>query len=236
MINTLNETALHKTIKNIYAINTEGKTEVKAGTYIADIVTKDDEIIEIQTSSISSLKPKIQHFLKLNKKLTVVFPVPEEKIIETKDSSGIILSKRKSPQKKSEYSVFRELTGIYPYLTDKNFTLILLLCSITEERTSFPDVVQSKNNRRRFKKNWLKTGKRLNVINREIVLKTKSDYKKLLPENLNSFTLKEFICELRSKKKSINVSQGRFFLWIYTKLGIIKLSGKKGKENLYEKK
>ena len=52
MINILNESSLHKTLKSYYSLQNEGShTEAPQGPYIADIRTKDGSIIEIQTAN-----------------------------------------------------------------------------------------------------------------------------------------------------------------------------------------
>ena len=70
MINTYNETKLHKTLKEIYAMKHDGaRTEVTCGKYIADILLEDGGIIEIQTGTLASLAPKIAYFLAEKRKI-----------------------------------------------------------------------------------------------------------------------------------------------------------------------
>ena len=67
MINTYNETDLHKFFKEKYAKENQGNqgfTEVKVGEYICDIFTKESSIIEIQTTSLYKLVPKIESLSK----------------------------------------------------------------------------------------------------------------------------------------------------------------------------
>ena len=59
MINTYNETSLHKFFKEKYAKENKGFTEVKVQNYICDIFTENSEIIEIQTTSLYKLADKI---------------------------------------------------------------------------------------------------------------------------------------------------------------------------------
>ena len=99
-INTLNEKKLHKTLKKLYALEYSGKTEVKNGPYIADIECPEKKIIEIQTSTVSSLAKKIEYFLNEGFSVKVVYPLPEVKRIRTLDQNGKTVSERKSPVKK----------------------------------------------------------------------------------------------------------------------------------------
>lgn len=236
MINTLNETHLHKTLKQIYSLqNPDSQTEKEVGSYIADIVTKEGDIIEIQTGSLGSLLKKIKYYLQEGRKITVVYPIPTCKYIETRDSTGKNSTRRKSPGGKNIFSAFRELTGLYSILLKKNFSLELLYTTITEERKKTEEAVQSKNGRRRFKKNWLKTGKKLESIDGKVVLKTKKDYISLLPQDLpENFTIEDIYQEIKKNTKTIKKDYLRIFLWVYIKLEIIKESGKKGRYKTYK--
>lgn len=101
MINTLNETHLHKTLKKIYANKTERSVmEQPAEGYIADIIRPDGEIIEIQTGNLSSLLPKITKYLAAKRNVTVVYPLAAKKYIETKKRRLSCFQKKKSCFKK----------------------------------------------------------------------------------------------------------------------------------------
>ncbi len=234
MINTLNETHLHKTLKTLYQIQSEGKTEVLVGNFIADIVAKNNDIIEIQTGSLGKLLKKIEFFISEKKAVKVVYPLVALKYIETKMTNGKV-STRKSPIKKNIYSVFRELTGLVPILLNKNFTIEIIECEITEERIKTNEFLQSKNNRRRFRKDWQKTGKRLEQIgSQKIILHGKASYKKLLPKNLpQAFSSKDFFELLQGENKSVKRNDSNIMLWLYTKLEILKIVGKQKNAYIY---
>ena len=68
MINTYNESSLHKTLKKLYSLENSYQTEVKKDGFVFDIISDKNEIIEIQTQSIEKLIPKIEYAIK-NKKL-----------------------------------------------------------------------------------------------------------------------------------------------------------------------
>ncbi|MBO4405079.1 MAG: hypothetical protein J5780_07130, partial [Treponema sp.] len=191
-INTLNESRLHKTLKKLYTLEHSGKTEVKEGPYIADIECPGKKIIEIQTSTLASLAKKTEYFLKNGFSVKIVYPLPEEKVIVTLNSDGSKLSRRKSPLKKNLISVFRELTALTDFLTEKKFSLDVLHCSIVETRIKTENMVQSKNRRRRHLKDWVKTGKELSEIKKRTVFSGKTSYRKLIPfKKEKLFTVKE---------------------------------------------
>ncbi len=245
VINTYNETSLHKTLKQIYSLEFNGQTEQKIGPYICDIVTKDSQIIEIQTSNISALKNKIEFFLKQNKKITVVHPLAEQKIIETYDNELLTITKRKSPKKQTIYSVLRSLTGIYNFLTEENFILEIIFTNQTECRQKTKEKVQSKNKARHHLRTWITTDKKLDSINSKIRLKTKQDYKNLLPDTLQKqftppqlykaiFELKAFNEFTDSQKKSA-AKNYTLLIWLLEKMEVIKKTGQKeGRSWIYQ--
>ncbi len=245
VINTYNENSLHKTLKQIYALEFNGQTEQKAGSYICDIITKDSQIIEIQTSNISALKNKIEFLLKQNKKITVVHPIAEQKVIKTFDSEHSTVTTRKSPKKQTIYSVLRSLTGIYSFLTEENFTLEIIFTNQTEYRQKTEEKVQSKNKARRHLRAWITTDKTLDSINSKTRLKTKKDYKKLLPDTLPQqftppqlykaiFELKGFEHFTDSQKKSAAKNYS-LLIWLLEKMKIIKKTGlKQGRSWIYQ--
>ena len=76
MINTYNETSLHKELKAIYAQKHQGNTEIEIENYICDIACSDENstIIEIQTSNLSKLTKKIEKLTKFHK-VKLIYPL-----------------------------------------------------------------------------------------------------------------------------------------------------------------
>lgn len=223
MINTLNESQLHKTLKTYYAQQNQGSlTEVQEGQYIADIKTKDGNIIEIQTSNLSHLKEKIQYCIDNKIKIKVVYPLVTTKYIQTISNSTTISSKRKSPVHKNLYSIFKELTSINTFLLNAYFTLEVIEITMTEIRKATDIPVQSLNNRRRFKKNWIKQDKKLEEIGKSHIFDSKESYIKLFPPKLSEkFTVKELIQCYKQENIKIKVQDIRYMLWIYKNIDII---------------
>lgn len=234
---TLNESNLHHTLKMYYAFKHNGETEVKSDGHIYDILSKENEVIEIQTKNLSKLLPKILDAIEKGHKVTLVHPIPITTIIELKDENENIISTRKSPKKNSIYSMFKELTGLYPVLLNENFTLTILEIEMTEFRKKMSEPIQSNNNKRRFKKDWIKTGKKLNQILSERNFKTAKDYLSLLPEKLpEEFCAKDIQTQLKNNKllpgKTYNTAH--LILWIYVRMNLIQQIEKKGKSKYYK--
>ena len=226
---------MHKTLKTIYSLESEGSvTEKKVGNYIVDIERPDKSIVEIQTASLAHLSEKIKYFLDEKKQITVVYPLVTEKYIRTKKIDGTA-TKRKSPCKKNIYSIFQELTKLCPFLLDKNFFLEVLEVSVTEERKETDEKVQAKNGRRRFKKNWLKTGKSLNEIKCRHIFHGKKSYMALFPKNLlETFLFKDFYAALKCMEKSVKADDAHLMLWCFCRMNLVNQGEKQGRFNTYK--
>lgn len=237
MINTYKESSLHRTLKELYALNYQGKTEVEADGHIYDILTEEGSVIEIQTQNLGKLKEKLLDSLNKGRKILVVHPIAITKVIETYNQDGSKHSKRKSPKKETIYSLFDELKGIYPLLLQKNFILEVVMINMTETRVKTDKPEQSENKRRRFKRDWQKTDKKLIEIVETITFKSLRDYLALLPSNLpeefSTKDLKEGFKKDRNKPLAA-LAYCNLILWTYTKAGITVQTGKKGNAKLYK--
>lgn len=236
MINTFKETSLHKTLKNLYARSSNGKTEIPKDGMIYDIYTEEGNIIEIQTQNLSKLLPKILKAHSLHRKCTVVYPLSETKIITYKDKEGNTLSRRKSPKNKTIYDIFKELTGLYPILLDKKFILEVVFTTTEEIRTKTEEKIQSENKKRRFKKDWNKTDKKLIEIRGKRLFSKRQDYLSLLPENLpTEFSVKDVKESLKTEGKGNNILKNvPIMIWVLCKMNLIIFTGKKGNLKLYK--
>ena len=243
MINTYNETDLHRTLKNMYALEYNGKTEVAVEKWICDIVTEGGDVIEIQTSNISKLTEKTRSLLAAGKKITIVHPLITEKTIETYAADGTLVSRRKSPKSQTIYAILKNLTGIYPLLLENNFTLEVLYVSLTEQRRKTDSPTQLANKSRRFLKDWVPQGKKLNEVLKKERFKTKTDYLRLIPaplieQSADAFTVSSLqkailaaptLQAMSKSNRTAAAAQARLLVWIFTRMGLLEESGKKGR-------
>ncbi len=231
---TLNESKLHRSLKILYQEIYEGKTETDQDGFIYDIVTKNGNIIEIQTKNLAKLLPKILKTIENGHNIKLIHPVPVITRIELKDEQGKIISKRKSPKKGSIYSIFRELTGIYPVLTNPHFSLEIVEIEMTEERVRTTEPVQSKNGRRRFRRNWIKTGKRMDTIINTTRFSKPEDYLKLLPPLHQPFCAKDLKAAL-DKMADIpkHTADAHLIVWILSHAGLIEQVEMKARSKFY---
>ena len=236
MINTYNESSLHKTLKKIYSLEKTDKTEVEKDGFIFDIITNKDEIIEIQTQNIEKLQPKIEYAIKNNLKIKIVIPIITKKNIITK-SDDLIISKRTSPKKENIYDLFRKIIGIHNFLSKENLTLEILFLEITEHRNKLKEKTQSQNNKRRYKKDWIKTDKSLDKILSKTIFNKKDDYLELLPKNIpeefSSKELKELYKSENKNHKNI-ISKVNAILWVLNKADFTEFLYKKDRLKYYK--
>ncbi len=232
---TLNESKLHNSLKILYQEIYEGQTETEQDGFIYDIVTKNGNIIEIQTKNLAKLLPKILKTIENGHNIKLIHPVPLTTRIELKDEQGTIISKRKSPKKGSIYSIFRELTGLYPVITNPHFSLEIIEIEMTEERTRTTEPVQSKNGRRRFRRNWIKTGKRLDTIINTTRFSKPEDYLKLLPPLPQPFCAKDLKQSL-DKNPDIpkHTADAHLIVWVLSHAGLLEHSESKGRTKYYK--
>lgn len=229
MINTYAESQLHRTLKNLYAADSQGKTEQEVLGKICDIVAGDGSIIEIQTGSLSKLHGKLGLLLP-HYRVKVVYPLVVKKTIETRKKDGALMSRRKSPKKQCLLDMFSELTAIFPYLLDKNFILEVLEVSVVEHRIKEDAPVQLANKSRRFKRDWYKEDKSLEVIHATHQFASAEDYLELLPQELpETFTIKEASTVLKGR----NVPR---MLWVLRKMGLVEQVGKQGRSMILKKR
>ena len=143
MINTYNETQLHRTLKDLYSSGTAVQETPVEG-FICDIYDA-GKIIEIQTSKIFALKAKLEKLLPLYP-IQIVYPIVENAYILTLNADGTQRSCRKSPKHGTFYQLFRELLGIIHCLDNPNLTIRILYidCEVVK--------IDDKQGRSKYKK------------------------------------------------------------------------------------
>ncbi len=164
-IGTLGEKTLHLTLKYLFAPDPDTH-ERKIGGFVADAVTEDG-VVEIQTRSLSRLKPKLAAFLPLCP-VTVVVPVIEHKMLLQINTDGELLSQRMSPKHESVWTAMREIYLLRSFLQDPNLEICLCMMNISE-------YVLQKSKKVRLDR----VPAALNAVHR---LRSPQDYRALLPD------------------------------------------------------
>ena len=227
MINTYNESSLHKKFKTEAAQKYGGKTEQCMENYICDVITDDGIIIEIQTKSFKNIRDKLIDLLH-NHRVLLIYPLVCETYIEYYNEAGSLVSRRKSPKKRNLYSIFDELTGIWSVLLHENFTLKVVETTAVKKRQKTAEPVQSVNKKRRVKKNWYGFDTELIAEGSSHFFYSKKDYTALLAEIPEEFGVMEAAAQTGAQKTHIQK-----MLWTFRKMGLIEKTRQDGRRFIY---
>ncbi len=219
-IGTLGEKYLHALLKSFCEENTLCH-EVKVGKYTADVLVG-TQIYEVQTRSMSPLKPKLEYYLGEGYRVTVVHPIAYKKqIIWQNPETGELSKPHKSPKTGQFCHALTDLASIKYFLDWQGLSVKLLLLNVTEYR-----------NQNGYGKQRKKRSTRLDTLPTELVeaveLKTKSDYVKILPPLPRLFTAKDF-----AKACKMSDFQGRLALGVLRYLEIAKEHSREKKQIFY---
>ncbi len=218
-IGNLNESSLHKALKEYYAPGYNVEETVKG--FVVDL-KKDKKIIEIQTGNFSSLKKKFKLLLP-DYKIHLVYPIPKEKRLIRLDSDGEILSKRLSPKKGCWADIFSELVYITDFLLDPNLSIEILLTKEEEIR------VEDGRGSWRRKGVSIKDHHLVEILSRYF-LKNATDYLSFLPANLgNTFTNKEL-----ANLGFYSLNKAQKITYTLKKAGLITVDKKVGSQYYYQ--
>lgn len=160
MINTYNETHLHRTLKNLYSSETAVQEAPLEG-FICDIYDK-GQIIEIQTARLSSLKRKLEKLLPLYP-VQIVYPIVENAFILTLNEDGSKRSCRKSPKHGTFYQIFREISALVSHLDSPKLSIQILYidCEVVK--------IDDKQGRSRYKRPRIFDKKLLKIRRQETI-------------------------------------------------------------------
>ncbi len=176
-IGTYGERTLHAVLKNYYEPDQSRHEQPFMG-YIADICNEKG-VTEIQTRNFNTMRKKLGTFLEKTP-VTIVYPAVRRKwLLWIDPETGEITPKRRSPKTGTPYIVFNELYRIKSMLCHANLHLKILMVDLEEYRQL--------NGWSRDKKHGATRSERIPVgFGDEIDIYDKSDYIKLVPENLPS--------------------------------------------------
>ena len=219
-IGELAESTLHNQLKYHYLGPTD-IMEYKLDGYFID-VKREDELVEIQTSSFGSVKKKYSKLMKNGHTIRMVYPIAREKYIVKFHSSGK-RERRKSPKRGRVYDAFLELVSIPHFLSLENFKLDIVM--VVEEETRVND----------GKGSWKRQGwsiqdhKCIEIIG-TYNFNRLSDFNQIIPETLpNEFTTQDISSHLKIPKWL-----AQKMTYTLTKAGFLHQLGKSGRYNLYE--
>ncbi len=189
--------------------------------FVIDIV-RDDLLLEIQTGNFASIRSKLKKLLRSHR-VRLIYPIAREKWIVKRardDGSGAV--RRKSPRRGREEDLFWEMVSFPHLLANRNFSLEVLM--IREE-----EVRRYEGKRRWRRRGWgIEERRLLEVVDRRLFEKP-SDWLVFLPEGLESFTARDL-----AEGMDIKLKLAQKLAYCLRKAGVIELTGKRGRANLYE--
>ena len=220
-IGKLRESSLHGALKRWYA-QPGDEFEAEVDGYIVDL-RRGDLVIEIQTSSFSSIREKLGVLVK-NHRVLLSYPIARERwIVKIDPESGERIGRRKSPKRGRCIDLFDELVRIPALINHPNLSLEAVL--ILEEQIRCADGRGS----------WRRRG--VSIRDRELVevLETRrfderGDLLALLPVDLPEL----FTNKLLAQHLTTTVRRAQRATYALKKMGAIRAAGKTGRELFYE--
>ena len=216
-IGQLNEGPLHASLKQWYA-RPGDRFEVAVDGFVIDIV-RDGLLIEVQTGSFASIKAKLTSLVP-DHQVRLIYPIVQEKWI-VRTAAGDAISRRKSPRRGRWEDLFRELVSIPRLLSHPNFSLEVVLIRAEESRRFV--------GKRRWRRGgWAIEGRRLLEVLDRRVFDGLGHWRACLPEGLESFTTKDLAAASATSREL-----AQKMAYCLCKSGVIELSGRQGRANLY---
>jgi hypothetical protein len=219
-IGKTSESSLHRTLKYRYA--GYGKTEEEVAGFIADGITQNGEIIEVQIGSFGPLKKKMTAFAAMGA-VNIIHPIIINKFIEVYDEKGKYLYRRKSPRHGCEWDLFYNLLYAPELVLIPGLSIELALVDVTEKR------------RRDGKGSWRRKG--VSILDKELAawhgclrLNRPGDYLRFIPFGKGE----EFTAAQLAKKAGIATGLSQKTIYVLKKLNLIRKTGKKGRAWIYQ--
>lgn len=214
-IGTLRERPLHASLKQWYA-HPGDLVEQPVDRFVIDLI-RNDLLIEIQTTSFSSMKRKVVALLDSGRRLRIVHPIAVNRWIVKLDDNGETAGRRMSPLHGHPSDVFGELVAFPDLMTHPGLELEILLTSEEELRRYEPG-------RAWRRQGWVVAERRLVEVNASLLLETAADLAGLLPDGLGApFTTAELAEALGRPRR--NAQQMAYCL---RHAGVIEVVGKAG--------
>ena len=214
-IGTLRERPLHADLKDWYSRSGD-QVEVPIDGFVIDLV-RDDQLIEIQTRSFSSMKRKVSVLMDRGHRIRIVHPIALNRWIVKVDEDGEVVGRRLSPKHGAPSDVFTELVSFPEMMRKPGFELEIAFTE--EEEVRRPDPGRSWR-----RKGWTVVERRLLEVKDWQRFEDVSDLIGLLPTGLpDVFTTAELAEGLGRPRRT-----AQQMAYCLRKMGAIKFVGKRG--------
>jgi hypothetical protein len=218
-IGLLNEKPLHASLKQ-WCARPGDRFEVAVDGFVIDIV-RDNLLIEIQTGSFAAIKSKLTSLVRSHQ-VQLIYPIAQEKWIvrPANDDHGRVL-RRKSPKRGRLEDLFWELVSIPHLLSNRNFSLEVLMIREEEAR-------RFEGRRRWRRRGWALEARRLlEVVDRRL-FREPADWRGLLPAGMESFTSSDLATAMDTSRVL-----AQKMAYCLQKGKVVELIGKQGRAKLY---
>ena len=232
-IGLLAEKRLHSVLKRwMYDDFTAHEQKVpqrdgKTSRFVADILTPEGEIIEIQTGDLFPLLRKITFYMEqTDYKVTLVHPLVAEKQVSWLDpATGELRERRRSPLHETALSGIALLKPFLSYLGEERFSVLFPFLELEEYRLL--DGCRSNRKKRSHRYELIPLG-----LQGAELLESKADYLAHFPTDLPA----EFTAKVFSKHTRLRGYALYDAIAVYEALGAVERIGKEGRATLFARK
>lgn len=223
-IGTQSEKLVHTTMKYFLEPD-ESCHEIRIGNYTADIFSREQgRIMEIQTRSFERLRDKLAAFLP-EYPVTVVYPCVQTKYLMWIDpDTGEVLSRRKTGKKGMPSDVLPEIYRLKEIWNHPNLDFLVLMMDMEEYKLKDGNGKDGKHGAHRYERIPLS-------VNRWVRLKTKDDFRDLVPETLPE----QFMREDLTKALKLPGMKGSYALTMLERAGVIEHTQTIRRKYVYER-
>lgn len=218
-IGLLNEGHLHKALKDLYT-EPGCRTEVRVGKYIVDVLSPNG-IVEVQTGSFSSIRPKISGLLD-GLDVKIVLPIDRIRWLVRDVPNGV--NRRKSPRQGQLVHAFNHLVYIANLIGHPKLTIEV--CFTEEEH------IRVYREHRYFRRRgWQTIERRLVCILEKYRIQSPGRlFDELVREHEPTFTVGDLSQLMQT---SYRIAQQAAYC--FRQSGVIQSIGKRGRAVLYER-
>lgn len=221
-INLYSEYSLHAQLKRHLAVPGD-RLEAFVEGRVIDLVRAEGELVEVQTSHLGQIVPKVLALAGAGHRVRVVHPVAAEREIRRLDpKTQELVSVRKSPKRGDLYSLFDELVKATLLIASRNVTVEVLLVRTAEVKT------------RDGSGSWRKRGDR--TVDRELIevlssrsLRTRGQWLALIPKGLPS----PWTSAALGEALGISTDRARKILYCLARAGLLVEAAKDGRRKSY---
>ena len=220
MIETINESSLHASLKKMFCKD-NASTEIKLGKYICDIVCHDGKVIEIQTANFSKMKEKLNVLIK-NHVVEIVYPILVNSYIKMLNADGSERSFNKSRKHGSVFQTCREISSIRHLIDQKNLKLKILYIEAIITK------IDDKKGKSRYKNPRIIDKSLISILKEENYDCIKEFILNLLKMLPDAFTTEDI-------KNQGYKRYASYVIWFFKSLDLIYEYSKKGNRKIYKK-